>query len=97
MSRQPTRKSDMGRRNRHPYRPRRPAANQTPASSASPAQQPSVPAVQPPTPMDPRRLYSTTTTGQEAKSYASLTGTLDKALLQGLEKMGFEYDALNAP
>lgn len=93
MSRQPPRKSDAGRRNHHPYRPRRPAVNsQAPAASHSPAQQPSVPTVEPPTVMDPRRLYGTSAGGLEAKPYASLTGTLDKALLQGLDKMGFEYD-----
>jgi hypothetical protein len=91
MSREPSRKSNMGRRNHHPYRPRRPAVNsQAEGDSLSPAQQPSMTTVEPPTLMDPRRLYSTSAGGQEAKPYASLTGTLNQALLQGLDKMGFE-------
>lgn len=91
MSREPSRKSNMGRRNHHPYRPRRPAANsQAEGACFNPTQQPSMPTVEPPTLMDPRRLYSASSGGQEAKPYASLTGTLDQALLQGLDKMGFE-------
>ena len=93
----------MGRPNRRPYPSRRPAGKANgngEANGVSPAQQPSRPRtvaagevageVEPPGVMDPRRLYSTSAGGGEAKPFKSLGDTLDKGLLEGLDKMGFE-------
>ncbi|KAF2650023.1 DEAD-domain-containing protein [Lophiostoma macrostomum CBS 122681] len=90
------RKNNLGRQNRRPYPPRRPAAN-APENGVSPAQQPARPvsvatgALEEPKAMDPRRLYSTSAGESEAKPFKSLGNTLDESLLAGLDKMGFEY------
>jgi ATP-dependent RNA helicase MSS116 len=40
--------------------------------------------------MDVKQMYSTSPGGDAAKPFSALSGRLDKALLDGLDKMGFE-------
>lgn len=59
------------------------------------AQQPKRPKVEDTPPngagsVDVRQMYSTSAGDAEAKPFSALSGTLDKALLNGLDKMGFE-------
>jgi ATP-dependent RNA helicase MSS116 len=41
--------------------------------------------------MNVKQMYSTSAGGGEAKPFSTLSGKLDKALLDGMDKMGFEY------
>lgn len=59
------------------------------------AQQPKRPKVEDGTPkpegtVDVKQMYSTSAGGEAAKPFSALSGRLDKALLDGLDKMGFE-------
>lgn len=40
--------------------------------------------------VDVKQMYSTAAGDAQAKPFSALSGTLDKALLAGLDKMGFE-------
>jgi len=90
------------------WHPRKPANNNTASGSASNAstapgtptalaQQPKRPRVENAAPkpeggVDVKQMYSTSAGGDSAKPFSALSGKLDKALLDGLDKMGFEYD-----
>jgi hypothetical protein len=86
------------------HRPRGDRANgaatpSTPGTSTTPrtavAQQPKRPKVEdamqkPEGTVDVKQMYSTSAGGATAKPFSELSGKLDKALLDGLDKMGFE-------
>jgi ATP-dependent RNA helicase MSS116 len=42
-------------------------------------------------PVDVKAMYSTSSGNAEAKRFSEMAGTLDKSLLQSLDKMGFEF------
>lgn len=42
-------------------------------------------------PVDVKAMYSTSAGGAEAKPFSDMAGTLDPALLNGLDKMGFQF------
>lgn len=70
-----------------------PSTPTTPRSSI--AQQPKRPRVEDSAPkpdgtVDVKQMYSTSAGGGEAKPFSELSGKLDKTLLNGLDKMGFE-------
>jgi hypothetical protein len=74
------------------------AATNAPATQQSPAaQQPKRPRVNDGAlqneggPIDVKAMYSTSAGNAEAKRFSEMAGKLDNTLLQGLEKMGFEY------
>jgi ATP-dependent RNA helicase MSS116 len=59
------------------------------------AQQPKRPKVEDVVPrvegaVDVKQMYSTSAGNASAKPFSELSGVLDKALLDGLDKMGFE-------
>jgi ATP-dependent RNA helicase MSS116 len=74
-----------------------PGTPTTPRSTM--AQQPKRPRVEQAAPaaegtigvMNVKQMYSTSAGGGEAKPFSTLSGKLDKALLDGMDKMGFEY------
>lgn len=75
------------------------ATPSTPATTTTPrtaiAQQPKRPKVEDalPTPegtVDVKQMYSTSAGDATAKPFSELSGKLDKALLDGVDKMGFE-------
>ena len=73
--------------------PNTPTTPITPRSTV--AQQPKRPKVEDAMPtaegtVDVKQMYSTSAGGGSAKSFSELSGKLDKALLDGLDKMGFE-------
>jgi ATP-dependent RNA helicase MSS116 len=83
------------------YRPNR--ANNGAGNGSAPntpttptvAQQPKRPKVDDTVPkaagtVDVKQMYSTATGEASAKPFSALSGVLDKALLDGLDKMGFE-------
>jgi len=92
----------------HPRKPNGAANGSTSAASTNPSTPttPSSVAQQPKRPkvgdaaskaagegaVDVKHMYSTSAGGGSAKPFAALSGTLDRALLDGLDKMGFEYD-----
>jgi hypothetical protein len=84
----------QGQKGRAPYRKRKPAAPASRATgSIGPTQQPQRPTLdgeEKPVLIDARKLYSTSASGQEAKTFSSMDDKLDKALLEGVKKMGFE-------
>ncbi|KAH7087433.1 ATP-dependent RNA helicase MSS116, mitochondrial [Paraphoma chrysanthemicola] len=84
------------------YRPNR--ANNGPANGSGAntptaptvAQQPKRPKVEDAVPkaegtVDVKQMYSTSAGNASAKPFSELSGVLDKALLDGLDKMGFEF------
>src|SRR5690242_12321871 len=42
-------------------------------------------------PVDVKAMYSTSAGGAEAKRFSEMAGALDQSLLNGLDKMGFEF------
>jgi hypothetical protein len=70
-----------------------PGAPTTPRNA--PAQQPKRPRVEAAAPqavgtVDVKQMYSTASGDASAKPFSALSGKLDKTLLDGLDKMGFE-------
>ncbi|KAF2012428.1 DEAD-domain-containing protein [Aaosphaeria arxii CBS 175.79] len=89
----PKNKQGQSGRRRHPYRTKKPAND---ANSTTPAQQPKLSndnndAVSQPEVIDVKGLYGNSASGGEARPFSSLGRTLDQSLLNGLNRMGFEY------
>jgi ATP-dependent RNA helicase MSS116 len=78
-------------------RPSGGAPNASAAQQSTIAQQPKRPRVNDAPqqteggPVDVKAMYSTAAGNAEAKKFSEMAGKLDKSLLLGLEKMGFEY------
>jgi hypothetical protein len=78
-------------------RPSGGAPNASAAQQSTVAQQPKRPRVNDAPqqteggPVDVKAMYSTAAGNAEAKKFSEMAGKLDKSLLLGLEKMGFEY------
>ncbi|ORX96557.1 P-loop containing nucleoside triphosphate hydrolase protein [Clohesyomyces aquaticus] len=100
MSHAPKRGGFRGNRGRHPHRPNRNGANLSTQAAAAAFDQPMI--AQEALPLSavpqnvqdmPKRSFSDMAGGEVklGKPYSSMAGQLDKALLEGLTKMGFEY------
>ena len=63
--------------------PKRPRGNNAAPQNAAPQTEGG--------PVDVKAMYSTAAGNTEAKRFSEMAGKLDNSLLQGLEKMGFEY------